>query len=97
MQKQDEGRIMRTLQHLAKHGWITLRALSILLGYKNSTGIYARQRGKNPIPVIKVDSTYRVYADAVINTLQNVPEEDQVAAQTFLKLYYAALKEKDNG
>jgi len=88
------GQIPNTLRHLATHGWITLRSMSALLGYSHATGVYARQRGKNPIPTVRIGSTYRVYADDVIETLKNVPEEDQDAAQTFLHIYKAALKEQ---
>lgn len=70
--------------------------MSFLLGYAHPTGIYGRQRGKNPIPTVKMGGTHRVYKDDVIETLKNVPEEDQDAAQVFLMMYRAALKEQQN-
>lgn len=88
--------VVNTLHHLASHGWITLRALSSLLGYSHATGIYGRQKGKNPIPTVKIGGTHRVYADDVIHELNNRPKEDQTAAQTFLGIYRKALKEKPN-
>jgi len=68
--------------------------MSPLLGYAHATGVYTRQKSKNPIPTVRIGSTYRVHADDVIHILNNVPEEDQNAAQTFLRIYRAALKEQ---
>lgn len=89
-----EANIQRTIEHLVVHGWVTLRSLAPLLGYSHHTGIYARQKGKNPIPTVLIGGTYRVYAEDFVETLQNVPEEDRGAAEVFLGLYKAALKEK---
>ena len=88
-----ENRILHSLTHLARHGWVPLRSMSALLGYAHATGIYARQRGKNPIPVVKIGGTYRVYADDVLNELQNVPDCDQEASRTFIRIYRSLLKE----
>ena len=88
--------ILQALNHLATHGWVTLRSMSFLLGYSHATGVYGRQKSKNPIPTVLIGGTHRVYKDDVIETLENVPEEDQVAAKTFLNIYYAALKEKED-
>ena len=91
-----DNQVAKTINHLVKHGWVTLRSMAPMLGYAHATGIYAKQKGKKAIPTILIGGTYRVYAEVFITTLQNVPEEDQIAAQTFLKLYYAALKEDYN-
>ena len=91
-----ESRILHSLTHLASHGWVPLRAMAALLGYAHATGIYARQRGKNPIPVVKIGGIYRVYADDVIQELQNVPECDQIASKAFLRIYRSLLKEQQN-
>lgn len=86
--------VISTLKHLATHGWITLRSMSPLLGYTHATGIYARQRSKNPIPTIKMGGTYRVYASTVVETLEAAPELDQPAAQTFLQIYRSFLRDE---
>ncbi len=89
------SRIPIIFRHLATHGWITLRSMSSLLGYSHATGVYARQRGKKPIPTVRIGGTYRVYADDVVHELNNRPEQDQDAAKVLLRIYHAALKEKD--
>lgn len=88
------GQVITTLNHLATHGWIPLRSMSFLLGYSHATGIYSRQKGKNPIPTVKIGGTYRVHADDVVKELNNRPEQDQAAALVFLRIYNAALKER---
>lgn len=85
--------VNRVLGSLVAHGWVTLRSMSYLLGYAHGTGIYGRQRGKNPIPTVKVGGTYRVYEDTVIETLENAPERDQVASKTILRIYRQLKKE----
>lgn len=59
------------LRNLVEHGWIPLRSVGILLGYKEVRGIYQRQRGRNAIPYILVGNVKRIYADDVIHTLEN--------------------------
>jgi len=88
------GHIPTTIRHLITHGWISLRSMSALLGYSHATGIYGRQRGKKAIPVVKIGGTYRVYKDDVINELNNVPEDDRLAAETFFALYRKYLREQ---
>ena len=95
MPKVSDSRITKVLHHLVKHGWVSLRSMSSILGYSHPTGIYGRQRGKKRIPTVQIGGTQRVYVDTFIETLQNVPECDQIAAQTILKVYYAALKLKE--
>ena len=87
------GRIHIILNHLVKHGWVTLRSMSALLGYAHPTGIYGRQRSKKPIPTVFMGSTHRVYAEDVVETLKNAPEQDQASAGTILHIYNSLLKE----
>ncbi len=89
-----ETGITSILRKLNSHGWVSLRSMSALLGYSHPTGIYRRQVGKNPIATILVGSTYRVYEDVVIETLENAPEEDQLASQTILRLYRQIQKQE---
>ncbi len=85
--------ITTTLSRLATRGWIPLRSMSMLLGYAHPTGIYGRQRSKNPIPTILIGGAHRVYEDVVIETLKNMPEKDQVASKTMLGIYRRLQKE----
>jgi len=89
-------RIREVLYQLAKRGWITLRQMSPLLGYTYATGIYGRQRSSHPIATIRIGSTYRVYADVVIETLENAPDEDQEASQAMLSMYRTIKQEQEN-
>ena len=77
---------------LIDKGWIPLRQMGVLLGYKNPRGIYPRQRGPNAIPTVRIGGTIRVYAVDVLEALENVPEKGQVDAQTLLSLYKTGLK-----
>ncbi len=96
MGRLSKGKIVVVLQHLAAHGWVSLRSMSILLGYSYPTGIYGRQKGKHAIPTISIGGIYRVYADVVIHELNNRPEQDQAAAKVLLSIYHAACKEREN-
>ena len=78
---------MKVLHKLVANGWVPLRSMSCLLGYSHPTGIYARQRGKTPISTVKIGGQHRVYADEVLTTLNNVPEQDQYAANIILGVY----------
>lgn len=69
--------------------------MSLLLGYAHGTGIYARQRGPNPIPTVKIGPYQRVCAEDAIKELQNVRERDKKAAETFLRIYYSFLKDEE--
>ncbi len=80
------------LDHLAAHGWITLRSMSALLGYSHPTGVYARQRTKKAIPTILIGGIYRVYKGDVIETLENVSAQDQEMTKAFLSTYRRLLK-----
>ena len=88
--------IHAVLQQLAKRGWITLRQMSPLLGYSHPTGIYGRQKSKKAISTILIGNTYRVYADVVVQTLEDAPAEDQEASRMMLHVYREALKEQEH-
>ncbi len=90
-----DNRVHHILFRLATHGWIPLRSMSALLGYSHATGVYQRQKGKNPISTILIGGTYRVYADEVIKTLESVPEKDQEASTTILKIYRRLEREQE--
>ena len=88
-------RVYVILEHLAVHGWITLRSMAPLIGCAHATGIYAKQKTKNPIPVVKIGGQYRVYKDDVIDILENAPEKDKVASQAFLRIYRSYLTSQE--
>lgn len=89
------GSVPVILNKLATRGWITLRQMGPLLGYGHPTAIYGRQKTKNPIPTIQIGCTHRVYADIVIETLNNSPPEDQEASQTMLRIYRGFKQDKE--
>lgn len=71
----DLGRpVVQVVQHLAEHGWVSLRSAAVLLGYNELRGIYQRQRGKNAISTIRIGGIERVYRDEVLELLQAEPE-----------------------
>ena len=88
--------IIQILDRLVVHGWVPLRSLGVLLGYKEVRGIYQRQRGKNAISIIQVGGVKRVYADVVIETLEKKqPTGDGFDPQTILARYRHMLKQKE--
>ena len=89
--------IHRILDGLVEHGWIPLRSLAVLLGYKEVRGIYQRQRGKNAISIIQVGGVKRVYTDVVVETLKKKkPVADGFDPQTILALYQHKIKHKED-
>ena len=75
------------LEHLADTGWVSLRGLAILLGYKYVTQIYQRQKYNRAIPTVKVGGQYRVTETTVIDTLKGEPEKHQDNAKIILGIY----------
>ncbi len=69
--------------------------MSVLLGYAHPTGIYSRQRGKNPITTVLVGGTYRVYADAVMEALEKQGEQRPQDAEMILSMYRRMLKQHE--
>ena len=61
--------------------------MSALLGYTHATGVYSRQRGRNPIPTVLVGGTHRVYEDAVVATLKKQAERQPEDAEMILTMY----------
>lgn len=59
------------LHTLVDRGWIPLVAMATLLGYSTTSAIYQRQRGANPIPVVRVGGINRVVEEVVIESLEN--------------------------
>ncbi len=84
---------VEVLEDLATCGWIPLRSMSVLLGYTHATGVYSRQRGKNPIPTVLVGGTYRVYEDAVVAELLEHGEDGKMLLSMFGQIHE---REKDN-
>ncbi len=79
--------VLQILDKLVEHGWIPLRSMAVLLGYREVRGIYQRQKGKNAIPIIQVGGTKRVYEDVVIQTLKSVPSHKERDVIPILDLY----------
>ncbi len=91
----DSKGVIEVLKDLAEHGWVPLRSMSALLNYSTSRGVYQRQRGNSPIETIKVGGTYRVYALAVVETLQGVSGARKASADVVLDLYRTILEQRD--
>lgn len=88
---------VQVLEDLAANGWVPLRSMSVLLGYTHATGVYSRQRGKNPIPTVRIGGTLRVYEDAVLATLRKLAEREPEDAGMIISMYRQIQKrEKDN-
>jgi len=80
-----EPAVVNTLKQLRRRGWIPLSGLSVLLDHSFPQVIYERQRGKNPVPIVRVGSTNRVYEDTVFEELNK--HKNQVNAQWIIGLY----------
>lgn len=78
--------VIPILQRLAERGWTPLRSMAVLLDYAFEESIYERQKGKNPIPVVRVGRTNRVYEDTVVDLLTQRSTTD-TDAQVILNLY----------
>jgi hypothetical protein len=87
------------LTNLVERGWIPLRQVAILLGMKELRGIYARQKGRNAIPTIRIGGTERVYADDVLHVLRTAKPEKCPEAGTLISMYKTALRahEREQG
>ena len=71
---------------LVEQGWIPLRQVAALLGYKDPRGIYPRQKGPNAIPTIQIGGIIRVYHDDVIEALEGVKESKRDEVSVYLAL-----------
>ena len=90
-----DNEIVKSCQRLVVDGWLPLRRLSFLLGYKNPTGIYGRRGSPNEIPAVKVGGQYRVYFDDVIHALENpVRTVNQDDVKPILSLIHRMMKDK---
>lgn len=90
---------MVVLKELIEHGWLPLRRVGMLLGYKDPRGVYARQKSRKPIPTVKFGKVSRVYAEDVINEMRrlvdDLPEGDRrEEVKTLLELYHVGLRNK---
>ena len=81
------------LQSLIRDGWVPLRQAAILLNYGELRGIYAKQRSREPIPVIKVGGTYRVYVDALFDHMASSPKVEPAEYEALKHLYEVGHKE----
>ncbi len=83
--------VLQALEKLSKHGWVPLRGMAALLGYKELRGIYQRQRGRNAIVTIKVGGQYRIYEAQALEILGSTAGED---AKMVLSMY-RTIKKRD--
>lgn len=79
--------ILKAIEHLVGHGWVSLRQMAILLGYNELRGIYQRQRGKNRIDTVKVGGVARVYAETARKLLEDAVTKEKPGAVTILAWY----------
>lgn len=80
---------------LIDRGWISLRQMAALLGYKELRSIYPRQKGSHAIPTIRIGGVSRVYLDDVMETLVTVREDKQPEARVLTSLISTGLKNKE--
>ncbi len=85
---------LQILETLEEQGWIPLRQMGVLLGYKEVRGIYQRQKGKHAIPIIQVGGTKRVYEDVVVDILLNLPEDKLGGGGVYLRIFGDIAKRK---
>jgi hypothetical protein len=83
---------IEVISNLIVKGWIPLRQLAVLLGYRELRGIYARQKGRNAIQTMRIGGIERVYTNDVLETLENVKESYKPEADALLALYRTGLK-----
>lgn len=86
---------LEVIRNLVNEGWIPLRQLAVLLNYKQLRAIYARQRGRNPIPTIRVGGIERVYADDVLEVIQSSSRLENAEARALISLYQTGRKQKE--
>ncbi len=88
--------ILKAIEHLAEHGWVSLRQMAILLGYNELRGIYQRQRGKHRIDTVKVGGVERVYEDTALALMTQAIAKDKTGATTVLSAYNRTKQEREN-
>ena len=81
------------LNTLIQRGWISLRQMGVLLGYKELRGVYARQKSPNPIPVIQIGGIARVYPEAVFEYLKSATRVANVDVDMLEHVYNVGLRE----
>lgn len=75
------------LQSLILSGWVPLRQAAVLLNYGELRGIYAKQRSRDPIPVIKIGGTYRLYADELFEHMSRSSKVEPAEYEALKHLY----------
>ncbi len=80
---------------LIDKGWISLRQMAALLGYKELRGIYPRQKGRNAIPCIRIGGISRVYRDDVIEALKTTKADKQDEAKVLISFINTGLRAKE--
>ncbi len=83
------------IQVLIERGWISLRQMGVLLGYKDPRGIYPRQKTKRAIPSMKIGGVTRVYASDAMHAL-DAPEHAMLVAFYNTGIKNKQRKEKGN-
>lgn len=90
-----DSKIIPILKKLVERGWTPLRSMSSLLGYAHPVQIYQRQKGNNPINVIRIGGTNRVYEDEVLRVLKHT-DFKHADAELILSMYQQ-IKGKQHG
>ena len=85
---------LQVIANLIGEGWIPLRQMAVLLGMNELRGIYARQKGKNKIPTVKIGGIERVYADEALEAMRTVKHEKQPDIQVLINLYEVGKREQ---
>ncbi len=84
---------------LIRRGWVPLRQAAILLNYGELRGIYAKQRSREPIPVIKIGGQFRVYPDDLFEHMRSshkVEPAEYEAVRTLYETGLRAYRKKNN-
>ncbi len=68
--------------------------MGVLLGYAQEGGMYQRQKGRNPVPTIKVGHTHRVYEDDVLEALH--ASKKKAHTELILSLYQGVKKNEQS-
>lgn len=86
----NQERVLEVLEKLCKHGWVSLRSMSVLLGYASPGCMYQRQGSRSAISTIKVGHIQRVYEETVLEVLK--AHQNTADAELVLSLYTGVRK-----
>lgn len=91
----NEHSSIKAIRKLINHGWLSLRQVAILLEYGELRGIYARQRGRNKIPTVRIGGIERVCAEDIVHILENPPQDKRDSYSVLLSIYRAGIKDRE--